>query len=214
MPFFSIQYSIMIIRFADRAAEEALASDIGARKDMIGSWLRRGYPRDQKRLSADIVLQLIAGGDSTAAVIKTTTLYLISHYRVLKKLRAEIDEAELSGKISSPIKNAESLRLPYLQAVVKEGLRIFVPGHPLLFKQVPPEGDVIDGKRIPGGTRIGHSQWSQQRDPIYGSDPYLFRPERWLDAEPAHRNLMEKQLDTSFGVGQSQTHGGVRSLGY
>jgi cytochrome P450 len=196
----------MIHRLADQTADEALTGDIGTRKDMIASWLRRGYPRDKKRLSADIVLQLVAGGDSTATAIKTTALYLISHYRVLRRLREELDQAELSGQISSPITNTESLQLPYLQAVVKEGLRIFVPGHPLLIKQAPPEGDFFDGKWIPGGTRIAHSQWSQQRDPIYGPDPDLFRPERWLEAEPGRRSIMEKQLDTSFGVGQSHNH--------
>jgi cytochrome P450 len=81
---------------------------------MIASWLRRGYPRDKKRLSADIVVQLVTRGDSTASVISITTLYLISHYRVLRKLRTKLDEAELSGHISSPIANAESLQLPYL----------------------------------------------------------------------------------------------------
>jgi len=49
-----------------------------------------------------------------------------------------------------PISNAESLQLPYLQAVVKEGLRMFVPGHPLLLKQAPPEGDVFDGNGFQG----------------------------------------------------------------
>lgn len=192
-----------ICSLADRTAEKAVADDMDKRRDMVGSWLRRGYPRDTKRLSADIVLQLVAGGDSTATVIKTTTLYLVSNYRVLAKLRQELDEAEANGQMSTPITNKESLRLPYLQAVVKEGLRIFVPGHGLLMKQVPPGGDVIDGKHVPGGTRIAHSQWSQQRDPIYGRDPDRFLPERWIEAEPARRSLMEKQLDTSFGVGKS-----------
>ena len=170
---------------------------------MVASWLRRGYPRDAQRLSADIVLQLVAGGDSTATLIKTTTLYLISNYRVLRKLRRELDEAERAGRISSPVvTNKESLQLPYLQAVVKEGLRIFVPGHGLLIKQVPPGGDTIGDRFVPGGTRIAHSQWSQQRDPIYGRDPDRFFPERWLKVDAAQRGLMDKQLDLAFGVGE------------
>lgn len=194
---------LQIRRLADRTAEAALSGDPNERKDMVSSWLRRGYPRDARRLSADIVLQLVAGGDSTATAIKTTTLYLATNPRVLSKLRAELDEAELEGRISSPVvTNKESLQLPYLQAVVKEGLRIFVPGHGLLIKQVPPGGDTIDGKWVPGGTRIAHSQWSQQRDTIYGRDPERFMPERWLEVDPETRGLMEKQLDTLFGVGK------------
>jgi cytochrome P450 len=193
-----------LLRLADRTAESALAADINNRHDMVASWLRHGYPRDARRLSADIVLQLVAGGDSTATVIKTTTLYVASNPRILLKLREELDSAETEGRISSHsvITNKESLQLPYLQAVVKEGLRIFVPGHGLLIKQVPPGGDTIDGKWVPGGTRIAHSQWSQQRDAIYGKDPERFWPERWLEVDAARRGMMEKQLDLAFGVGR------------
>jgi len=192
-----------LLTLADRTAETALAADPDSRHDMVASWLRHGYPRDARRLSADIVLQLVAGGDSTATVIKTTTLYVATNPRVLLKLRRELDSAYAEGRISSPVvTNKESLQLPYLQAVVKEGLRIFVPGHGLLIKQVPPGGDTIDGKWVPGGTRIAHSQWSQQRDPIYGRDPDRFLPERWLEVDAAKRGLMERQLDLAFGVGR------------
>ena len=66
------------------------------------------------------------------------------------------------------------MQLPYLRALVKEGFRIFVPGHGLLIKQDPPGGDTIGGRFVPGGIRIAHSQWSQQRDPVYGFDPDPF----------------------------------------
>lgn len=67
----------------------------------------------------------------------------------------EIDEGIADGRISSPITDAEAKQLPYLQAIIKEGLRILPPVSGLMDKEVPPEGDTIDGYFVPGGTKIG-----------------------------------------------------------
>lgn len=173
---------------------------------MVASWLRRGYPGDAERLSADIVTQLVAGSDATATSIKMTALHLCTNARVLRKLRAELDAAERAGAISSPvITSCEALALPYLQAVVREGLRIFVPIVAMLVKQVPAGGDVIDGKFVPGGTRVGHSAWSVQRDAVYGRDVDRFWPERWIEASEEERVAMDRQLDMMFGLGKSSS---------
>jgi hypothetical protein len=80
---------------------------------------------------------------------------------MLSTLQAEIDIAvKTNGKISSPvIRDKEWHRLPYLQAVIKEGLRIWPPVTGMMSKFSPPNGDEFDvnGKRvsIPGGTNIG-----------------------------------------------------------
>lgn len=198
-------------RLGDKTATAALASDLTTRHDMVASWLRRGYPGDAERLSADIVTQLVAGSDATASSIKVTALHLCTNARVLRKLRAELDAAERAGAISSPvITNREALALPYLQAVVREGLRIFVPIVAMLVKQVPAGGDVIDGKFVPGGTRVGHSTWSLQRDAVFGRDVERFWPERWIEADEEQRVAMERQLDMMFGLGKSSSSlGGV-----
>jgi cytochrome P450 len=46
--------------------------------------------------------------------------------------------------------------MPYLQAVIKEGLRIFPPVAGLMSKEVPPGGDAFNGLYIPEGTKIGY----------------------------------------------------------
>ncbi|KAK1826547.1 cytochrome P450 [Podospora conica] len=192
-----------LLLLGDETARAALASDLTTRHDMVASWLRRGYPGDAERLSADIVTQLVAGSDTTATAIKVTTLHLCTNARVLRKLRAELDAAEEAGAISSPVvTNREALALPYLQAVVREGLRIFVPVVAMLMKQVPAGGDVIDGKFVPGGTRVGHSTWSMQRNAVYGRDVERFWPERWIEAGEEERVAMERQLDMMFGLGR------------
>ena len=97
----------------------------------------------------------MAGSDTTATAVRATLLFLITTPRVLWRLRAEIDEAVNSGSISNPIKDQEARALPYLQACIKEGLRMFPPVTGLVSKMVPPEGDTINGVFLPGGTDIG-----------------------------------------------------------
>lgn len=155
--------------------------------------------KDKRRLQAEVLFQIIAGSDTTAVAIRSTILYALNSSRVLQNLRSEIDEAIRAGKISNPITNAESKELPYLQAVIKEGLRIHPPSCGLLIKRVPPGGGILAGQFAPEGTRIGHSMWSLQKDQVYGSDPEVFRPERWIDASEEKRAEMERQLDLIFG---------------
>jgi cytochrome P450 len=110
--------------------------------------------------------------------------------------------------ISSPIQDAEARKLPYLQAVIKEGLRIFPPVVGLMSKVVPPEGDVIDNLFVPGGTRIGYGAYGIFRDKkIWGQDADTFRPERWLEALPEKAKEMELTLELIFSYGKYQCLG-------
>lgn len=61
----------------------------------------------------------------------------------------------MKGCISNPIQDSEAKALPYLQACIKEGLRLHPPTTALLNKTVPTEGDHLNGVFLPGGTEIG-----------------------------------------------------------
>lgn len=93
----------------------------------------------------------MAGSDTTATAIRAILLYLVMNPRIVAKLRVELS----NNPISSPIREAEARKLPYLQAIIKEGLRIFPPVVGLMSKQVPAGGDVINNQFVPGGTKIG-----------------------------------------------------------
>lgn len=171
-------------------------------RDMLGSFVAHGL--NQEDANSEIVIQITAGSDTTATTIRTTLLHLIMHPRIVAKLRAEFSNAN----ISSPIKDSEARNLPYLQAVIKEGLRIFPPIPGLLSKEVPPEGDTINGKFIPGGTKIGWGVFGVCRDKgIWGEDSDLFRPERWLEASAEKFKEMDSTLDLVFGYGRYQCLG-------
>lgn len=145
-----------------------------------------------------------AGSDTTATTIRTAALFLMTNPYVLGKLQSELDHAERAGKLSSPIlTHQEALKLPYLQACVKESLRIWPPVIGLMQKVVPPDGDFLNGMFVPGGTQIGYSGWGVHRNPaVFGADGDLYRPERWLEAEGEVLLEMNRTVDLVFGAGR------------
>lgn len=75
-------------------------------------------------------------------------------------------------------------------------------------KVVPPEGDVIDGKFIPGGTVIGGTVGPLMRAHCYwGQDSNLFRPERFLEVDDQQRATLERIVEMAFGYGRLKCAG-------
>lgn len=145
----------------------------------------------------------MAGSDSTATAVRCIFFYIMTNPTIYRKLQAEIDEADRKGTISKPIKNAEAKTLPYLQACIKEGLRMWPPLTGLMTKLVPPGGDTLNGMFIPGGTKIGYSAWAtHHRKETFGEDSYMYRPERWLEATGDRLRYMENSNELVFGSGR------------
>ena len=149
----------------------------------------------------------ISGADSTATATRAILLSIISNLSVYSKLQCEIDDAASRGEISSPIKDTEARQLPYLQACILEGLRKFPPITLLRERVVPPEGDVILGHAVPGGTNIGLNAWGLQLNPVFGEDADIFRPERWLTEDLAHLKEMHQVQELVFGYGSTKCLG-------
>jgi cytochrome P450 len=146
----------------------------------------------------------MAGADSTATAMRTIFLYIITNPSVYSKLRDEIFAGLEDGRISSPvIRDAEARDLPYLQACIKEGLRIWPPLTGLMTKKAPPEGDHFKGLFIPSNTDIAYSAWGVQRNTeTYGEDADMFRPERWLETKRDALHKMERSQELVFGSGR------------
>ncbi|SPO06232.1 related to pisatin demethylase (cytochrome P450) [Cephalotrichum gorgonifer] len=175
--------------------------------DMLGSFIRHGLT--QEEASGEALLQVMAGSDTSATTIRMVLLNLLSTPRAYQRLRKEIDDAIEAGKISSPVKNTEGMELPYLQAVIKEVLRLNPPASGPFFKVVPPGGDVINGLFIPAGTQIGSSPLGIHRSKKrFGEDADTFRPERWLEEEDSDRlAMMHSTVDLVFHYGKYQCLG-------
>jgi cytochrome P450 len=180
--------------------------DAKPQRDMMGSFIRHGL--NQEEASGEALLQVVAGSDTSAATIRVVLLNLMSAPLIYQRLQSEIDSATANGKISSPITDAEAKKLPYLQAVIKEGLRITPPATGLFPKTVPEGGDVLNGIFVPGGTQIGTSSYGiHHSKKVYGEDADVFRPERWLEAEGDTLADMQASIDLIFHYGKWQCLG-------
>ncbi|KAL1801682.1 hypothetical protein ACET3X_002024 [Alternaria dauci] len=191
------------INVAKKVVAERFAPDAKSQSDMLGSFIRHGLTPDQA--SSEALLQIVAGSDTSASTIRGVILHLLANASAYKKLQTEIDDGIANGTISSPITDAEGRRLPYLQACIKEGLRILPPATGANFKCVPPGGDILAGMFVPEGTQVGSSHLSiQHSTATFGADAELFRPERWLEAaeDPARLANMASTVELVFHNGR------------
>jgi len=204
-----------------RAAVEARLrrGDMDGRSDMLASFARHGLTPDE--LVTESALQIIAGADTTASSLRGIFLYLLTHPRVYAKLQAEVDRyvSHSAPGSSIIIPDSDARKLPYLQAVIKEGMRVHPPVTDPLPKRVPDGGDtvVVDGEAVflPGGTEVSAALWPLQRSrAVFGPDAHLFRPERWIvvddDDEPdnlARLADMNRVHELHFGYGRFQCLG-------
>lgn len=182
-----------------------------SKADMADAFMKHGLSEND--CVTEATLQIVAGADAVATVLRCTMLLLISNPGAYRKLQEEVDaEVRRSCEVGSVVKSADAAALPYLQAVIKEGTRTFPPATDFATKQVPPEGDVIEiegqSVTLPGGARVTNAAWSMMhRKDIFGDDAEAFRPERWLEAEGNKLTRMNKTVDLIFGYGKYQCLG-------
>jgi cytochrome P450 len=202
-----------VMRHARTRIEARLNQDTDQRSDMLASFVRHGLGTEE--LVGEALLQLIAGCDTTSTAIRSILLYLLTHPRVYAKLQAAIDAAVADGKappVPGIISDAEAKSLPYLQACIKEGMRVHPPTAGL-FPKIPDGGDtvMVDGKPVflPGGTNVSYAAYAVLLDKrVYGEDADEFRPERWLlEKDEEKLALMHRTHDLIFGYGRYQCLG-------
>jgi cytochrome P450 len=131
-----------------------------------------------------------------------TSYHVISNQDIYRTLTAELDRAFPDP--TARLDYATLEKLPYLTAVIKEGLRLSfgVPGR--LPRMIETDGIMLNGYFIPRGTIVGMSSWMMHRNPKVFPDPDTFSPERWLD--PANAGKLEKSF-VAFSRGSRQCIG-------
>ncbi|KAF3343083.1 Protein BOI2 [Verticillium dahliae VDG2] len=198
------------IKAAQDTLDERFEPGAQPRHDMIAQFLKHGATKAEATSEALVQvltgranLDSVAGTDSVAVALRMAVLYVLSTPRVYHRLLSEIEGAAAKGEVSLPIRDAEAKKLPYLQAVIREGMRIFALQTPLLNKTVPPGGDVVAGFALPAGTQVGMDGWGILRSKEHwGPDAGIFRPERWLEVGDARKAEMAATLEALFGYGR------------
>lgn len=136
------------------------------------------HERTVQRLSEEGEIFTGAGSETTAKTLTTILYYLSINPTCLKRLQDELASAEASPNELAPLAQLE--QLPYLSAVIQEGLRLSygittrlprVASEPLQYKEWS----------IPAGTPVSETIYFVLMDPTIFPEPDVFRPERWIE---------------------------------
>jgi len=134
----------------------------------------------------DLVLNfLIAGRDTTAQALSWTVFCISGHPDVEQRIVEELAglDTEDAQTRSSTLTYQQVSRLPYLQAVVNEALRLY-PSVPTDSKVAVNDDVLPDGTFVPSGTVVQYAPYAMARDEsLWGSDAAEFKPQRWMDME-------------------------------
>ncbi|KIW74357.1 hypothetical protein Z517_12297 [Fonsecaea pedrosoi CBS 271.37] len=175
------------------------------RYDMVTSFKTHGL--SELEISDESLFQLLAGSDTTATIVRTGFLSILSNPHVYRKLQAEALATDIG--LDKVISYSQALRLPYLQACIREALRHHPAAAGLLPRVVGAQGDTHNGVYLPPGTEVAFCAWNMHRHntEVYGADAEIFRPERWLEASPERLAIMEEAHHLVFGNGRFRCMG-------
>ncbi|KAK3123614.1 hypothetical protein QOZ80_8AG0633590 [Eleusine coracana subsp. coracana] len=116
-----------------------------------------------------------AGSDTISITVVWAMAELLRNPGIMAKVRAEIEDA-LGSK--ETIDENDAMSLPYLQAVVKEAMRLHPAGPILLPHEAVEDGVEIEGYTVPKGCSVIFNVWAIMRDPAAWERPDEFAPER------------------------------------
>jgi cytochrome P450 len=142
---------------------------------LMGAMDEDGTQMTPQQLHDETMTLFLAGHETTAQMLTWTWYALSQNPAVQTRL-----EEELSSVLGErQMETADLPRLPYLQAVMNEVLRLYPPAYIMAREVIEP--CEIGGYTFRPKVTIIFSQWVMQRDPRFYDDPERFRPERWLD---------------------------------
>ncbi|PSN64804.1 cytochrome P450 [Corynespora cassiicola Philippines] len=133
---------------------------------------------DQRSLSSEANLLIMAGSDTTAIAVSGIFFYITHHQRVYLKLVREIRES--FDNLGSIIHGPQLIGCKYMRACIDETLRLAPGGLSELPREILKGGMELDGHFYPEGTIIGTPTWEMGRNEEHYGDATTFRPERWI----------------------------------
>ncbi|KAL8207771.1 hypothetical protein R6Q57_007183 [Mikania cordata] len=123
----------------------------------------------------------LAGTETSSNTTEWAMTELLLNPHMFSRLRDEVSTA-VSAADCKTIQESKILDLPYLQAVIKETMRLHL-SVPLLVPHKTETQVQIGEYILPKGTQIMVNAWAMARDPMYWDNPTTFDPERFLGNE-------------------------------
>lgn len=163
-------------------------------------------------MEANVSVLILAGSETSATALDGMIYYLCRNPSKLSLLCREVRTTFTAEDQITVTAIAEKCK--YLDAVVNEGLRLFPPV-PTAFSQmrvVPPEGHVICGAWVPGGTRLSASSYAAFRTEKHWRDAEMFVPERWLVGDSSALKSTEGKLFEETGDELKPSEGALETV--
>nr|CAD1820215.1 unnamed protein product [Ananas comosus var. bracteatus] len=188
--------------------ERRVKGDYNMQHDFLSLMLT--LPKEESLRDSDIIAVLwemiFRGADVVAVLLEWIMARLVLHPNIQARIQEELDS--VIG--TRPVSDAEIPKLRYLQAVVKETLRMHPPGPLLSWARLAVCDAHVDKFFVPAGTTAMVNMWAITHDGSIWKDPWAFRPERFLEEDVS---IMGSDLRLApFGSGRRVCPGRVLGL--
>ena len=163
----SVIYPLIQARLRESRDHGDLLSKLALARDADGSAFAATEIRNQ------LVTFFMAGHETSALTLTWALFLLAGHPEIQERLHAEL-ALVLGG---APPSAGDIERLPFLDRVLKEALRLYPPVW--LFARQSGQGGALAGHPIPAGATVFASPWARHRSPLLFPEPDTFKPDRW-----------------------------------
>ncbi|KAL6983900.1 unspecific monooxygenase [Sarracenia purpurea var. burkii] len=120
---------------------------------------------------------IFRGTDTIAILLEWIIARMVLHQDIQSKAQQEIDTC-IGGR--RHVRDSDITNLPYLQAIVKESLRLHPPGPLLSWARLAVHDCHVGKFFVPAGTTAMVNMWAISHDPSIWNDPWTFNPERFM----------------------------------
>ncbi|KAJ9678349.1 hypothetical protein PVL29_020503 [Vitis rotundifolia] len=151
----------------------------------IDTLLDLQLPEEKRKLNEGEMISLCSefldgGTDTTSTALQWIMANLVKHPHIQRKLFEEINGVVGEGK--EEVEEEDLQKMPYLKAVILEGLRRHPPGHFLLPHSVT-QDITFEGYVIPKNASLNFMVSEMNWNPKIREDPMEFKPERFLNSK-------------------------------
>ncbi|TFK83044.1 cytochrome P450 [Polyporus arcularius HHB13444] len=221
---------VQVKKAALMKGDEEQLDSAGEGKDIMSLLLKANmaaYEEDKisdAELIAQVSTVMLAGLDPTSNGLSRLLYTLAQNQAAQERLRAELLEAHVNESTGPGIPPHELMRLPYLDAVFRETLRLYPPvafmlrfaakdvALPLTWPVRGKDGTMMSEIFVPRGTHlVPNLRACNHNQALWGDDALEWKPERWMGELP--RELLEARVPGVYSHLMTFSAGGRSCIG-
>ncbi|CAK7336182.1 unnamed protein product [Dovyalis caffra] len=141
-------------------------------------------PEEEQLTDSDMVPLLwemiFRGTETVATLLEWIMARMVLHPEIQAKAQQELDNCIGNHR---QVQDSDIPNLSYIQAIVKEVLRLHPPGPLLSWARLAVHDVHVDKMYIPAGTTAMVNMWAITHDPSIWKDPLTFNPDRFMEED-------------------------------